>query len=82
MVVNLIFFIGWLLLAAIMFVFASLLGLFPKTLPRAAVRKAQERSKGQEQKREAEMPASLSGKTSVDDVLFFQIKNKISFLNA
>ncbi|XP_073991021.1 solute carrier organic anion transporter family member 74D-like isoform X1 [Rhodnius prolixus] len=51
---------GWLLLAAIMFVFASLLGLFPKTLPRAAVRKAQERSKGQEQKREAEMPASLS----------------------
>ncbi|KAK9505167.1 hypothetical protein O3M35_009278 [Rhynocoris fuscipes] len=51
---------GWLLLAGIMFIFASLLGLFPKTLPRAAVRKAQERSKGQEEKHEPEMPASLT----------------------
>ncbi|CAG9772829.1 unnamed protein product [Ceutorhynchus assimilis] len=31
--------LGWLILAFILFVFASLLALFPKTLPRAAVRK-------------------------------------------
>ncbi|KAJ3639424.1 hypothetical protein Zmor_002785 [Zophobas morio] len=31
--------LGWIILAIILFVFASLLALFPKTLPRAAVRK-------------------------------------------
>ncbi|XP_066158162.1 solute carrier organic anion transporter family member 74D-like isoform X1 [Euwallacea fornicatus] len=31
--------LGWIILALILFVFASLLALFPKTLPRAAIRK-------------------------------------------
>jgi hypothetical protein len=47
-----------------MFACASLLGLFPKTLPRAAARKvmSQEKKKGQTEKEEdPEMPASLAG---------------------
>ncbi|XP_014246660.1 solute carrier organic anion transporter family member 5A1 isoform X2 [Cimex lectularius] len=52
--------VGWLLLAAIMFVSASLLGLFPKTLPRAAIRKAQERAfKGKDADEAHELPASF-----------------------
>ncbi|KAL1123244.1 hypothetical protein AAG570_002331 [Ranatra chinensis] len=54
--------IGWLILAAIMFICASILGLFPKTLPRAAARKvlSQERSKSQLSDEEPELPASFS----------------------
>lgn len=53
---------GWLILGIITAFFGFLIGLFPKTLPRAAVRRAiaQEKNKGKPQ--EAEEAASFSGK--------------------
>ncbi|XP_054267438.1 solute carrier organic anion transporter family member 74D-like [Macrosteles quadrilineatus] len=54
--------LGWLVLAVLLFMFASLLALFPKTLPRAAARKmlATEKAAIEEQKSvEPELPASF-----------------------
>lgn len=48
--------IGWLILGLVMFICASLLGLFPKTLPRAALRRTQSQDKTKEVE---ERPASL-----------------------
>ncbi|BES92194.1 Organic anion [Nesidiocoris tenuis] len=48
--------IGWLILGTLMFLSASLLGLFPKTLPRAHMRRLQSKPKLDS---EAEMPASI-----------------------
>ncbi|XP_015609202.1 solute carrier organic anion transporter family member 2A1 [Cephus cinctus] len=58
--------IGWIILAILLFVFASVIALFPKTLPRAAARRvlAIERSKSNSsfkgENPEPELPASLS----------------------
>ncbi|XP_008217820.1 solute carrier organic anion transporter family member 74D [Nasonia vitripennis] len=57
--------LGWIILAILLFIFASILALFPKTLPRAAARKALalERNKSsasiKDQEQEPELPASL-----------------------
>ncbi|XP_011500420.1 PREDICTED: solute carrier organic anion transporter family member 5A1 [Ceratosolen solmsi marchali] len=57
--------LGWIILAILLFVFASILALFPKTLPRAAARKvlALERNKSatniKDAPQEPELPASL-----------------------
>ncbi|XP_076662082.1 organic anion transporting polypeptide 58Dc isoform X1 [Halictus rubicundus] len=57
--------LGWIILAILLFIFASVIALFPKTLPRAAARKAlaSERNKSatnMEAEQEPELPASLS----------------------
>jgi hypothetical protein len=54
---------GWIIISIVLAVLASLLALFPKTLPRAAVRKmmALERQKSVA-KSEPELPTSVSGK--------------------
>ncbi|XP_017886610.1 solute carrier organic anion transporter family member 2A1 [Ceratina calcarata] len=58
--------LGWIILAFLLFIFASIIALFPKTLPRAAARKALalERNKSASsikgEKEEPELPASLS----------------------
>lgn len=54
-------FSGWLILGAINAVFGFLIGLFPKTLPRAAVRRAIALEKNKGKPREAEEAASFSG---------------------
>jgi hypothetical protein len=57
--------LGWIILAILLFVFASIIALFPKTLPRAAARKvlALERNKSaasvKDAPQEPELPASL-----------------------
>ncbi|XP_014214471.1 solute carrier organic anion transporter family member 2A1-like [Copidosoma floridanum] len=59
--------LGWIILAILLFVFASVVALFPKTLPRAAARKvlAQERNKSASNlkaaanQQEQELPASV-----------------------
>ncbi|XP_023288345.1 solute carrier organic anion transporter family member 2A1-like [Orussus abietinus] len=58
--------LGWIILAILLFIFASVIALFPKTLPRAAARKvlALERSKSlssykEDQEQECELPASF-----------------------
>jgi hypothetical protein len=55
--------VGWIIISIVLAVLASLLALFPKTLPRAAVRKmmALERQKSVA-KSEPELPTSVSGK--------------------
>jgi len=55
---------GWIIISIVLAVLASLLALFPKTLPRAAVRRmvALERQSSVA-KTEPELPASVSGKT-------------------
>ncbi|KAG7205509.1 hypothetical protein KM043_007490 [Ampulex compressa] len=57
--------LGWIILAILLFIFASVLALFPKTLPRAAARKALalERNKSAtsiKADQEPELPASIS----------------------
>ncbi|XP_031830783.1 organic anion transporting polypeptide 58Dc [Nomia melanderi] len=57
--------LGWIILAILLFIFASVIALFPKTLPRAAARKvlASERNKSatnMKADQEPELPASLS----------------------
>lgn len=70
-------FAGWLVLAAMLFMFASLLALFPKTLPRAAARKKLATEKkaceGCNKIGEQEMPASLEGKCIIYSLRFFLI---------
>ena len=53
--------LGWIILAILLFVFASIIALFPKTLPRAAARKAlaMERNKSTSSFKETELPSSL-----------------------
>ncbi|CAL1679964.1 unnamed protein product [Lasius platythorax] len=58
--------LGWIILAILLFVFASIVALFPKTLPRAAARKvlALQRNKSassikQQGEQESELPASF-----------------------
>lgn len=53
--------LGWLALAAVMFVIASMIGLFPKTLPRAAQRKLKAVESNPKFVYEPDMPASLKG---------------------
>ena len=55
---------GWIIISIVLAALASLLALFPKTLPRAAVRKmmALERQSSVA-KTDPELPASVSGKT-------------------
>ncbi|KAL0126171.1 hypothetical protein PUN28_004946 [Cardiocondyla obscurior] len=57
--------LGWIILAILLFIFASVIALFPKTLPRAAARKvlALERNKSAASikgEQESELPASIS----------------------
>lgn len=57
--------LGWIILAILLFIFASVIALFPKTLPRAAARKvlALERNKSASSikgEQESELPASIS----------------------
>ena len=57
--------LGWIILAILLFIFASVIALFPKTLPRAAARKvlALERNKSATNVKgdqEPELPASIS----------------------
>ncbi|KAF3425089.1 hypothetical protein E2986_03669 [Frieseomelitta varia] len=57
--------LGWIILAFLLFIFASIIALFPKTLPRAAARKALalERNKSAtsiKEDEEPELPASFS----------------------
>lgn len=59
--------LGWIILAILLFIFASIIALFPKTLPRAAARKvlALQRNKSgssikQDGEQESELPASFS----------------------
>lgn len=57
--------LGWIILAFLLFIFASVIALFPKTLPRAAARKALalERNKSASSikgDQEPELPASIS----------------------
>lgn len=57
--------LGWIILAFLLFIFASIIALFPKTLPRAAARKvlALERNKSATSikgDQEPELPASIS----------------------
>lgn len=70
-------FAGWLVLAAMLFMFASLLALFPKTLPRAAARKKLATEKkaceGCNKTGEQEMPASLEGKHIILSYFFYLI---------
>lgn len=56
--------LGWIILGAILAVFSTLIALFPKTLPRAAVRKAiaQEKNKGKVLEEDQDVPASFRGK--------------------
>lgn len=55
--------LGWIILAVLLFIFASILALFPKTLPRAAARKQVLRNKSaaslKDKATEPEMPASF-----------------------
>lgn len=51
--------LGWLILASLLFVFGFLMALFPKTLPRAAARKEMDSAKAK--KDPPDMPTSLSG---------------------
>lgn len=55
------FFTGWIILGAILAFLSTLIALFPKQLPRAAVRKAiaQEKNKGKDIEEEQEIPASF-----------------------
>jgi hypothetical protein len=64
---------GWIIISIVLAVLASLLALFPKTLPRAAVRKmmALERQKSVA-KSEPELPTSVSGKRLMLHLKFFQ----------
>lgn len=56
--------LGWIILALILFIFSSLLALFPKTLPRAAIRKELRKKQickmlhKRESETEVELPAS------------------------
>ncbi|XP_046422578.1 solute carrier organic anion transporter family member 74D isoform X1 [Neodiprion pinetum] len=57
--------LGWIILAILLFIFASIIALFPKTLPRAAARKALalEKSKSAASfpnEQETELPTSIS----------------------
>lgn len=59
--------LGWLILGSTLIFFATLIGLFPKILPRAAMRKAIAAEKlkhGLITEVEPEIPASFKGKTS------------------
>lgn len=44
-----LFILGWIIIGGSLFLFSTLLGLFPKTLPRAAQRKMMERKEKQEE---------------------------------
>jgi len=54
---------GWIIISVVLAVLASLLALFPKTLPRAAVRRMVALERQSSVKTEPELPASISGKT-------------------
>lgn len=60
--------LGWIILALVIFIFASLLALFPKTLPRAAVRKELLKKQickiSEKCEPEPELPTSFKGKFS------------------
>lgn len=57
--------LGWIILALVLFIFSSLLALFPKTLPRAAARKELLRKQAsrvsQKSEIDPELPASFKG---------------------
>lgn len=54
--------LGWIILGGIIFIFASLLALFPKQLPRAAARRFQRQiSQASTLKQETEIPRSFKG---------------------
>ncbi|XP_058794443.1 solute carrier organic anion transporter family member 74D isoform X2 [Phymastichus coffea] len=55
--------LGWIILAILLFIFASILALFPKTLPRAAARKILRNKSAAsftDKQQEQELPASLN----------------------
>lgn len=64
--INIIFlFLGWLILAFLIFIFSTLITLFPKVLPKTVVRKntkALSNAKDSQKHPEPELPASFSGK--------------------
>lgn len=59
--------VGWLILGGILFIFATILGMFPKTLPRAALRRqiALEKKNIDENETKNDPPASMKGRNGV-----------------
>lgn len=55
---------GWIILGGLLFIFATIIGMFPKTLPRAALRRkiaAEKKNLMIEDKEKSEPPASMKG---------------------
>jgi hypothetical protein len=72
---------GWIIISIVLAVLASLLALFPKTLPRAAVRRMMALEK-QKSSDEPELPTSVSGKKLARCNLVFRKQIGIIGFNA
>ncbi|XP_026465595.1 solute carrier organic anion transporter family member 5A1-like [Ctenocephalides felis] len=72
--------VGWLILGGILFIFATILGMFPKTLPRAALRRqiALEKKNIDENETKNDPPASMKDMVVTIKRL---VRNKILMLN-